>query len=216
VIVDHERLKIEHEPIDNVVPHPENANNGDIQKLDESIDMTGFYAPIVVQASSGYILAGNHRWEVMKARGEQTIPVVYVDVTDVEAKRIMVADNRITRLGEDDPAILAGLLEQIAETDEGLLGTGFDASYLQNLLEGLDEKVEFEPEPSGEGGAAGGAMYHTFPMTDDMGLCTGMIVEFADNSYLTSTDYNRIRADLGLKRESETELHAHEVPGWEV
>ena len=216
MIIDHEALKIEHEPIDNVTPHPENANNGDVQKLDESIDLTGFYAPIIVQSSTGYILAGNHRWEVMKARGEQTIPVVYVDVTDIEAKRIMVADNRITRLGEDDPAVLAGLLEQIAGTDEGLLGTGFDAGYLQNLLEGLDEKLEFEPEPTEKASNTPDATYHTWPITDDMGLCTGVMVEFRDNGYMTPTDYNRIRADLGLKRESDTELHAHDVPGWEV
>jgi hypothetical protein len=105
--VNHAELKVEHEPIDNVSPHPDNANSGDVQALDESIDITGFYSPIIVQASTGYILAGNHRWEVMKARGEETIPVVYVDVTDAEARRIMVADNRITRLGEDDPALLA-------------------------------------------------------------------------------------------------------------
>jgi hypothetical protein len=215
--VNHAELKVEHEPIDNVSPHPDNANSGDVQALDESIDITGFYSPIIVQASTGYILAGNHRWEVMKARGEETIPVVYVDVTDAEARRIMVADHRITRLGEDDPALLAQLLEQIAETDEGLVGTGFDARFMQDLLEGLDEKLEFDPEPSDGGKSAkGDALYHTFPMMDDMGLCTGVIVEFADNSYITAADYNRIRVAIGLKREAESELRAHEVAGWDI
>jgi ParB-like chromosome segregation protein Spo0J len=214
--VSHTELKIEHEPIDNVSPHPENANNGDIQALDESIDVTGFYAPIIVQASTGYILAGNHRWEVMKARHEETIPVVYLDVDEIEAKRIMVADNRITRLGQDDPAVLLQLLEEIAATDNGLVGTGFDAAYMQDLIEGMDEKLEFEPEPEAKSATAEDTLYTTYPMMDDMGLCTGVIVEFSDNSYLTATDYNRIRTEIGLKREAESELRAHEVPGWEI
>jgi len=36
--------------------------------------------------------------------GSSLVPVIWADVDDAEAARIMPADNRTTRLGFDDPA----------------------------------------------------------------------------------------------------------------
>lgn len=212
----HENLAVVNSNIDEIERHPDNANESDIDALTESIEVSGFYAPILVQASTGYILAGNHRWEVMKAAGEKTIPTIFLDVDDTEAKRIMVADNKITRLGQDDPARLAQLLDAISESDSGLMGTGFDAAELQTLLDSLDERLDFEAEPVGEPSKAKDELYDVYPERSENGeTCTAIVIEpRGGTGEFTSTDYNRIRQALGLKRVGQLEIKGFEIGGW--
>lgn len=124
-------------PIDVVQQHPDNYNNGDLDKIIESIEINGMYRPLYVQKSTGYIMAGNHTWEACKHLGAQTVPALYLDVDDATAKRIMLADNRIAALAAPDPALLVNLLNQVQETDS-LLGTGWvdrDLDALRLLAE---------------------------------------------------------------------------------
>lgn len=72
------------------------------------------------------------------------VPVIWVDVDDERARRILVADNRTTRLGHDDPEALASLLTELAETEGGLDGTGFDGDDLDALLVDLNGE---RPDP---------------------------------------------------------------------
>lgn len=118
--------------IDSVVPHPENYNNGDVEQIAASIETNGMYRPLYVQKSTNWIISGNHTWEACKTLGATQIPVVFVDVDDLHAKRIMLADNRIAALAQPDPAAELALLEQIAESDS-LLGTGYQEHDLQQL-----------------------------------------------------------------------------------
>src|SRR5690606_16034730 len=114
------------EPIDSVSPHPENPNEGDVEMIARSIEMLGLYAPIVVQESSRFIVKGNHTWAAMLSLGAEKIPVVRVNVTDDQALRIMLADNRIASLAtvHDDQA--AQLLGRLMELPSSLTGTGYE------------------------------------------------------------------------------------------
>lgn len=126
-------------------PHPENANRGDLQAIKESIQTNGFFGALVVQRSTGRILTGHHRYQAALELGYTELPVLQVDVTDQEARRILVADNRTTRLGHDDPEQLAALLNQILadHPEDALSGTGFSEDDLQDLLSSI------HPEPKG-------------------------------------------------------------------
>ncbi len=42
--------------------HPANARVGNVDGIAESIRVNGFFGTIVAQRSTGYILAGNHRF----------------------------------------------------------------------------------------------------------------------------------------------------------
>src|SRR5947208_2224530 len=86
-------------PIHSIRPHERNINRADLEALRQSIDTNGFYGFIVVQQSTGKILAGNHRYQLAKEKGATEIPVSFVDVDDQTAVRILLADNRIARLG---------------------------------------------------------------------------------------------------------------------
>ena len=123
--------------IERLIPHERNVNNGDFGAIHESIEANGFFGALVVQKSTRRILAGNHRFAVAQKMGYSQLPVTWVDVDDDAALRILLADNRTGRLGSDNPNALAELLAELAGTDKGLSGTGFDGDDLDALISEL-------------------------------------------------------------------------------
>lgn len=120
-------------PVGEVQLHPDNAKLGDVPAIASSIERNGFYGSLVVQRSTGYILVGNHRWLAAREDGLTEIPVLFVDVDADQARRIMVADNRTSELGEFDAEKLTALL---ASFDGDLEGTGYSVDDLQDMLGG--------------------------------------------------------------------------------
>ena len=127
--------------IDQLQPHPDNPRKGDLDTIVESIDANGFYGAIVAQKSTGYILAGNHRYMAAKNKGAKEIPVAWVDVDEDQARRILLADNRTSDLGGYDEELLAELLQGV-NASIGLYGTGYDESDLDALLDEQDSHGE--------------------------------------------------------------------------
>lgn len=118
--------------IDRVACHPENYNNGDVDAIVASVETDGFYNVIKVQASTGYIVAGNHSWMACKELGAEKIPVVYLDITDEVARRMLIKDNWIASLAKPDHGQMLALIERI-NTESGLYGTGVAETDLKNL-----------------------------------------------------------------------------------
>jgi len=125
-------------PIDDLTPHPDNPNEGDVGAIDESVSALGnvFYQVIFVQRSTGRIVAGEHRWRTLKARGSQVAPVVYLDIDDEQAMRILVGDNEIAReRSRPKYDVLAQVLLDLAQqSSAGIKGTGYDDEMLNDLL----------------------------------------------------------------------------------
>lgn len=131
--------------IDTVSQHPENANNGDVEEIMVSIEVDGMYRPIEVQRSTGFILAGNHTWEACKGLEATTIPVVYLDVDDNNARRILGKDNWIARNARPDYAAEVALLDRIKEdSPDGLVGLGKNDQDLEVLRHLAEMVTEFE------------------------------------------------------------------------
>ena len=114
--------------------HPRNPRRGEVDAIQESIQANGFYGTIVAQESTGYILAGNHRWKAAVNEGLLTVPVMWVSVDDEAALRILLADNRTADLADYDNASLVELLAEIANSTGTLLGTGYDQDALDELI----------------------------------------------------------------------------------
>lgn len=130
--------------------HPANPRQGDVGAVSQSIEANGFFGTLVVQRSSGYVLAGNHRLKAARALGMDALPVAYVDVDDERAMRILLADNRTSDLGDYDRDALADLLEHLASTDSGLSGTGYDGDALDEMLVDLGRAApDFAPDTGG-------------------------------------------------------------------
>ena len=117
--------------------HPRNVRQGDTGAIYESIEANGWYGVCVVQRSTNFVLAGNHRLLAARDAGLPAVPVVYVDVDDDRALRIMLADNGTNDKASNNESALAALLAELAVTDKGLLGTGFDGDDLDKLISDL-------------------------------------------------------------------------------
>ena len=129
--------EIEQVAIDLLKHHPRNANNGDVEAIKKSLAVNGWYGSVVANLSTKHILAGNHRVMAAKALGWETVPVQWVDVTPEEELRILVVDNRTTRIGQDDTTKITDILAELANTPIGLDGTGYGAADLDALIDEL-------------------------------------------------------------------------------
>ena len=110
--------------------YPGNARRGDVAAIVESLKAHGQYRPIVVQESTGYVLAGNHTMLAAKELGWDELDVGYVDVDDEQARKIVVVDNRTNDLAVYDDQALADLLGDMETLD----GSGFDQDEFDSLL----------------------------------------------------------------------------------
>lgn len=112
--------------------HPENPRQGDVGAISVSIDANGFYGALIVQKSTGYVLAGNHRLKALRAQGAKKVPIIERDVDDATALRILLGDNRTGDLASYDEVKLLQLLEEAAKSGN-LLGTGYDGDDVDEL-----------------------------------------------------------------------------------
>lgn len=127
-------------------PYRDNPRRGDLDAIAASLEANGQFRPIVANRGTkkgasvrGEILAGNHTFQAAtEVLGWDRIAVTWVNVDDDQARRIVLADNRIGDLAGYDDRQLANLLEATAKGDAGLDGTGFDDGDLTGLLEKLE------------------------------------------------------------------------------
>jgi hypothetical protein len=120
--------------VDKLAPHPDNPNRGQVEEIADSIDAIGFFGAVVVQASTGRILIGEHRWRAAKDAGIADLPCLVTDCTDDVARKIMIADNHFARLGVWDEDALITLLTEMADGDDGMRGSGMTADDLVTLV----------------------------------------------------------------------------------
>jgi DNA modification methylase len=107
--------------------------------LQRSISQWGLVQPLVVRRADGVVIGGHQRLEAAKALGHTTVPVIYVDLTEAEAKALNLALNRIS--GEWDLPKLGELLEGLQRTpdlDETL--SGFGGEEIDEILADLERQ----------------------------------------------------------------------------
>lgn len=131
-------------PVAELQAHPLNPNEGDVDAIRASIRANGFYSPIEAQLSSGTVLTGHHSWYAAQAEGLAEVPVVWLDVDDATALRIMLADNRTASLATINERLLADALAALDELE----GSGYDELDLAAIRAAADAAF---------GGLGGGA-----------------------------------------------------------
>lgn len=124
-------MAMERVALDSVQVHPANPRRGNVPAIAESLERNGQFAPIVVQASTRYVLAGNHTTLAARALSWDHIDAVFVDVDDQAAYRIMLAANRTQELGRYDSDALVELLSYL---DGDLIGSGYSDIDVQALI----------------------------------------------------------------------------------
>lgn len=150
--VEHE-LAVEYVPIDDLTEHPENPRKGRVDVIEESLNRTGQYKPIVVSRATGYVVAGNHTLKAarnLRARYESgeaaegsvrlinALAVVYLDnLTPDAERRILAIDNRSADMGTYDDEALLELLRSL----EDLTATGYTDTDLDDLVYVLEGAI---------------------------------------------------------------------------
>jgi DNA modification methylase len=136
-------LRVEQVPIEALRPwegNPRVMEEAAGAKLRRSIAEFGFVEPVVVRRADNTVIGGHQRLEAAKALGLRTVLVVYVDVTEAQARALNLALNKIG--GEFDLPKLGELLEELRELpdfDETL--SGFDAGEIEGLLADLEREA---------------------------------------------------------------------------
>ena len=121
--------------IDKLHPHHKNPRHNDhaVDSIANSIKRFGFTSPIIANADQT-ILAGHTRWKAAKKIGLDTVPVVYVDLSPVDAELLMIADNKLGEKADWNTDQLSELLTGLEEKGEDLTVLGFENEELDLLL----------------------------------------------------------------------------------
>jgi hypothetical protein len=115
------RLKIVRAGVKSLKPYRDNPRRGNVAAIMESLLENGQYRPIVVWRKTREILAGNHTWQAACELGWEFVDVVYVDVSEEEAAKIVLADNRTNDLATYDMEALHRVLDGV----QSAVGTGY-------------------------------------------------------------------------------------------
>lgn len=152
------RRKIVYEPLDDLVPDPRNAKLHADEDIDASIARFGFTEPGLVDERTGLLISGHGRRERLIAKrdagedppdgvvvkaGVWLVPVIrgWSSTDDDEALAYLIAANQLVAKGGWDTATLADHLTALDSAAAGLVGTGFDADYLDDLIAELQENA---------------------------------------------------------------------------
>ncbi len=145
------RLALRRARLSELHADPANARTHDEKNLSaiaDSLRAFGQVEPLVVQKSTGKVIGGNGRLEVLRRAGETEVDIVEVDVSDAQATALGIALNRTSELGAWDDSTLAKLLESLP--DDAFAATGFSDEDLGELLDRLAPAEVTEddaPEP---------------------------------------------------------------------
>ena len=118
-------------PIEELVPYANNAKRhsaAQISQIRASLREFGFVAPVLIDENCN-IIAGHGRVEAARAEGMQTVPcVVTTGLTEAQRKAYILADNRLTEVGEWDSAMLEIELKGLTDMGFDTKLTGFEVS----------------------------------------------------------------------------------------
>lgn len=144
-------------PVDDLTGYYRNPRTGDVDAIADSLRVNGQYKAIVVNRGThtgrpNEILAGNHTWAAAKELGWEQIAATWVDVSEEDAARIVVVDNRTSDLAGYDSELLADILEDLPDLD----GTGYDQTALDKLLDSraLPDTIDLPSDGQGTGAMA--------------------------------------------------------------
>jgi hypothetical protein len=102
--------------------HPDRQRSA----LRGTLDKVGWVASIMVNKRTGRMIDGHARVEEALSKGEKSVPVDYVDLSEDEEKLVLATLDPIGALAEADGDKLEELLGEIAGENIDLLASTFD------------------------------------------------------------------------------------------
>jgi ParB-like chromosome segregation protein Spo0J len=96
--------------------HPE----GQRAALSGVLGEVGWVARIIVNQRTGHVVDGHLRLEEAFRRGEKTVPVAYVDLSEAEEREVLATFDPLGSLAQTDTSALEELLSGLQTTDAAL------------------------------------------------------------------------------------------------
>ncbi len=119
-------------------PYEKNAkihNTEQVDRIAKSIEEFGFISPCLIDKDFN-IIAGHGRVKAAQQLGLKTVPCVFIEgLTETQRKAYILADNRLTELGEWDYETLAGELDWLENNDFDINLTGFEKEQVEENSE---------------------------------------------------------------------------------
>lgn len=133
-------MKVEYINIENLNPYVNNSRTHDkeqIKQIAESISEFGFTNPILIDENR-MVIAGHGRLEASKLLNMESVPTITLhDLTDLQKKAYIIADNKLAlNAGWDYEILKEEVLSLGNEFDLEILG--FDDQELANILDNLE------------------------------------------------------------------------------
>ena len=124
-----------------LMPYWNNARNNDktVEKIVKSIQDYGFTVPLVVNKDM-VLVTGHARLKAAKKLGLSTVPCVMVDLTEEQAKKYRIADNKIQESTEWNEEALFKELREIGDPLE-LVDMGFSLKEVEDIVGDIDSLV---------------------------------------------------------------------------
>lgn len=136
-------LAVEYWPIDRLIPYARNArthSDAQVAEIAGSIRAFGFANPILVGAD-GDIIAGHGRLVAARKLGLPEVPVIVLaDLTEVQRRQLVLADNRIALNAGWDADLLSLELQDLSAIGCDLKMLGFTKAELATVLSGDPQK----------------------------------------------------------------------------
>lgn len=125
-------------PINKLKTWPGNYRKGDIDAIAESIRANGWYGTIVAHEKTRRVIAGNHRLQAAQQLDIKEVPVYWVNGNEEKLRRILIADNRTSDLATNDDHAITEILSDLAESESGLYGTGYNTDDLDQMIKSIE------------------------------------------------------------------------------
>lgn len=136
-----DRLQLAVWPLDRLVPSPRNArthNDAQVAEIAGSIRAFGFTNPILV-SEAGDVIAGHGRLAAACQLGLSEVPVIMLkDLTELQRRQLMLADNRIALNAGWDLDMLRLELKDLSALGADLSVLGFTVKELAQALTSAD------------------------------------------------------------------------------
>jgi ParB-like chromosome segregation protein Spo0J len=141
--------RIEHWPIERLLPYANNArihSETDIDKVADSMRRFGWTNPALVD-ENGELICGHGRVRAATKLGWTSIPVIVARGWSEEEKRAYrLADNQLAARGSWDLELLRTELAEIASGAFELGLIGFEPDQLERILDGLRSSGLTDPD----------------------------------------------------------------------
>jgi hypothetical protein len=141
-----QELAIVQTPIGELRPDPANPrriSDQELESLTRSIREFGLVDPIIARREDKTVIGGHQRLLAARRLGIKTVPVVFLDLSEEQARLLNLGLNRIS--GTWDQELLARLLADLKEVpDVDLSLSGFSEDELKKYLKGLESQEKRE------------------------------------------------------------------------